>query len=77
MLYLCCSFFVGGEPGGRGHVLKRLSSFKACSDEPSVPDESSASLRAELVGLEGSAQAALARLEEEKKVRSSIRFLIS
>lgn len=57
-------------------MLKRLSSFKACSEEPPVPDESSASRRAELVGLEGSAQAALARLEEEKKVRSSASVLV-
>lgn len=57
-------------------MLKRLSSFRACSEEPPVPDESSASRRAELVGLEGSAQAALARLEEEKKVRPSVPVLM-
>ncbi|XP_071345997.1 FH1/FH2 domain-containing protein 1 isoform X2 [Trachinotus anak] len=58
-----------GDQGRRGHVLERLSSFRACSVEPSSPSESSASRRAELEGLEGSAQAALARLAEEKQSR--------
>ncbi|XP_031697122.1 uncharacterized protein LOC116379322 [Anarrhichthys ocellatus] len=50
--------------GGHGRVLERLSSFGASSVEPS--NESRASRRAELEGLEGSAQAALARLAEEQ-----------
>lgn len=65
----------GGDLSGRGHVLERLSSFRARSAEPPSPTESSASRRAELEGLEGSAQAALARLAEEKKVRTCARFL--
>lgn len=56
-------------------MLERLSSFRACSVKPPSPTESSASRRAELEGLEGSAQAALARLAEEKKVRTCARFL--
>lgn len=60
----------GGDLSGRGHLLERLSSFRARSVEPASPTESSASRRAELEGLEGSAQAALARLAEEKKVRT-------
>lgn len=51
-------------------MLERLSSFRARSVEPPTPTESSASRKAELEGLEGSAQAALARLAEEKKVRT-------
>uniref|UniRef100_A0A665WVS8 Formin homology 2 domain containing 1 n=1 Tax=Echeneis naucrates TaxID=173247 RepID=A0A665WVS8_ECHNA len=52
----------GADLSRRGRVLERLSSFGACSVEP----ESSASRRAELEGLEGSAQAALARLAEKQ-----------
>ncbi|XP_069386795.1 FH1/FH2 domain-containing protein 1 isoform X3 [Paralichthys olivaceus] len=64
------SFQAGGEDhGGRGRVLERLSSIKARSVEPSAASESSASRRAELEGLEGSAQAALARLAEERQSR--------
>ncbi|XP_073320910.1 FH1/FH2 domain-containing protein 1 isoform X3 [Pagrus major] len=63
------SFLPGGELGGRGRVLERLSSFRARSVELSCPSESSASRRAELEGLEGSAQAALARLAEEQQNR--------
>ncbi|XP_070777919.1 FH1/FH2 domain-containing protein 1 isoform X2 [Enoplosus armatus] len=63
------SFLPGGDLGGRGRVLERLSSFRARSVEPSSPSESSASRRAELEGLEGSAQAALARLAEEQQNR--------
>lgn len=50
-------------------MLERLSSFRARSVEASSTSESSASRRAELEGLEGSAQAALARLAEEQQVR--------
>ncbi|XP_060906645.1 FH1/FH2 domain-containing protein 1 isoform X2 [Labrus mixtus] len=64
------SFLAGGDLGGRGRVLERLSSLNARSVEPSAPSESSASRRAELVGLEGSAQAALARLAEERQTRN-------
>lgn len=48
--------------------MERLSSFRARSVESPCPTESSASRRAELEGLEGSAQAALARLAEEQQV---------
>ncbi|KAM7015937.1 FH1/FH2 domain-containing protein 1 isoform 2-T2 [Tautogolabrus adspersus] len=64
------SFQPGGDLGGRGRVLERLSSLNARSVEPSGPSESSASRRAELEGLEGSAQAALARLAEERQTRN-------
>uniref|UniRef100_A0A8P4G6F9 Formin homology 2 domain containing 1 n=1 Tax=Dicentrarchus labrax TaxID=13489 RepID=A0A8P4G6F9_DICLA len=63
------SFLPSGDLGGRGRVLERLSSFRARSVESSGPSESSASRRAELEGLEGSAQAALARLAEEQQNR--------
>ncbi|XP_047187507.1 FH1/FH2 domain-containing protein 1 isoform X3 [Scophthalmus maximus] len=59
----------GGDVGARGRVSERLSSFRARSVEPSGSSESSASRRAELEGLEGSAQAALARLAEEQQNR--------
>ncbi|XP_042371108.1 FH1/FH2 domain-containing protein 3-like, partial [Plectropomus leopardus] len=59
----------GGDAGARGRVLERLSSFTARSAEPCSPSESSACRRAELEGLEGSAQAALARLAEEQQNR--------
>ncbi|XP_056231022.1 FH1/FH2 domain-containing protein 1 isoform X2 [Seriola aureovittata] len=59
----------GADPGRRGRVLERLSSFRACSVESSSSSESSASRRAELEGLEGSAQAARARLAEEQQSR--------
>ncbi|XP_051795720.1 FH1/FH2 domain-containing protein 1 isoform X2 [Acanthochromis polyacanthus] len=59
------SFLPGEDPTGR--VSERLSSFRARSVEPSVPSESTASRKAELEGLEGSAQAALARLAEERQ----------
>ncbi|XP_027137007.1 FH1/FH2 domain-containing protein 3 isoform X3 [Larimichthys crocea] len=64
------SFLPGGDLGGRGRVLECLSSFRARSVEASCPSESSTSRRAELEGLEGSAQAALARLAEEQQNRS-------
>lgn len=60
----------GGDVGGRGRVLERLCSLRAQSVEPATPSESSASRRAELEGLEGSAQVALARLAEEQQVRT-------
>ncbi|XP_070712606.1 FH1/FH2 domain-containing protein 1 [Pempheris klunzingeri] len=63
------TFLPGGDLGGRGRVLERLCSFRARSVEPSSPSESSASRRAELEGLEGSAQAALARLTEGQQNR--------
>lgn len=63
-----CFLLSGGDLGGR--VSERLSSFRACSVEPSCPSESSASRRAELEGLEGSAQAALTRLAENQQVRT-------
>ncbi|XP_034470998.1 FH1/FH2 domain-containing protein 1 isoform X2 [Hippoglossus hippoglossus] len=59
----------GADHGGRGRVLERLSSFTSRSVEPPAASESSASRRAELEGLEGSAQAALARLAEERQNR--------
>ncbi|KAG7483090.1 FH1/FH2 domain-containing protein 1-like isoform X2 [Solea senegalensis] len=55
-----------GELHGWGRVSERLSSFRAHSLEPSA-SEGSASRRAELEGLEGSAQAALARLAENQQ----------
>ncbi|XP_054626553.1 FH1/FH2 domain-containing protein 1 isoform X2 [Dunckerocampus dactyliophorus] len=58
-----------GGLGGRGRVLERLSSLRARSEEAVSPSESSASRRAELEGLEGSAQVALARLAEEQQNR--------
>ncbi|XP_058485085.1 FH1/FH2 domain-containing protein 1 isoform X5 [Solea solea] len=58
----------GGELCGWGRVSERLSSFRAHSLEPSA-SEGSASRRAELEGLEGSAQAALARLAENQQQR--------
>nr|XP_057944362.1 FH1/FH2 domain-containing protein 1 [Doryrhamphus excisus] len=58
-----------GGVGGRGRVLERLSSLRARSVEAVSPSEPSASRRAELEGLEGSAQVALARLAEEQKNR--------
>nr|XP_043887030.1 FH1/FH2 domain-containing protein 3-like isoform X5 [Solea senegalensis] len=57
-----------GELHGWGRVSERLSSFRAHSLEPSA-SEGSASRRAELEGLEGSAQAALARLAENQQQR--------
>uniref|UniRef100_A0AAQ4PMU7 Uncharacterized protein n=1 Tax=Gasterosteus aculeatus aculeatus TaxID=481459 RepID=A0AAQ4PMU7_GASAC len=64
------AFLPGGDLGGRGRVFERLSNFTTRSVEP--PNESRASRRAELEGLEGSAQAALARLAEEQQVRMSL-----
>ncbi|XP_077942219.1 FH1/FH2 domain-containing protein 1 isoform X5 [Gasterosteus aculeatus] len=61
------AFLPGGDLGGRGRVFERLSNFTTRSVEP--PNESRASRRAELEGLEGSAQAALARLAEEQQTR--------
>ncbi|XP_026234885.1 FH1/FH2 domain-containing protein 1 isoform X3 [Anabas testudineus] len=57
----------GGDPGGLGRVLERLSDLRARSVEPPKSSESNTSLRTELEGLEGSAQAALARLTEERQ----------
>ncbi|XP_055088504.1 FH1/FH2 domain-containing protein 1 isoform X3 [Periophthalmus magnuspinnatus] len=57
----------GGDAGSVGRVLERLSSITRSVDSPT---ESSNSRRAELEGLEGSAQAALARLAEEQQSRS-------
>ncbi|XP_035760452.1 FH1/FH2 domain-containing protein 1, partial [Neolamprologus brichardi] len=57
----------GDDVAARGRVTERLSSFKARSAEPSTSKESSASRRAELESLEGSTQAARARLAEEQK----------
>lgn len=69
-LNLCVSLVSGGEDlGGRGRVQERLSNLRACSVEPSNSSESNTSLRTELEGLEGSAQAALARLAEGRQVR--------
>ncbi|KAM7424794.1 hypothetical protein PAMA_000921 [Pampus argenteus] len=59
----------GGDLGGRGRVLERLSSFRARSEELVSPTESSAYRRVELERLEGSAQAARARLAEEQQSR--------
>eukprot|EP00066_Takifugu_rubripes_P028733 XP_011617999.1 PREDICTED: FH1/FH2 domain-containing protein 1-like [Takifugu rubripes] len=55
--------------GDLGRVFERLNSLKGWF-EPSGPSEHSASRRAELEGLEGSAQAALSRLAERQKSRS-------
>ncbi|XP_039867412.1 FH1/FH2 domain-containing protein 1 isoform X7 [Simochromis diagramma] len=59
----------GDDVAARGRVTERLSSFKARSAESSTStsNESSASRRAELESLEGSTQAARARLAEEQK----------
>ncbi|XP_028256959.1 FH1/FH2 domain-containing protein 3-like isoform X6 [Parambassis ranga] len=54
---------------GRSRVLEHVSSFGAHSAESTASREHSASRRAELEGLEGSAQAALARLAEERQNR--------
>ncbi|KAM3877450.1 FH1/FH2 domain-containing protein 1 [Diretmus argenteus] len=61
-------FLPGGDVGGVGRLAERLSSLKARSAKP-VPNEDSASRRAELEGLEGSAKAARARLAEEQQNR--------
>ncbi|XP_028428615.1 FH1/FH2 domain-containing protein 1, partial [Perca flavescens] len=58
-----------GDVAGWGLVSERLSDIRARSGEPSGAAEGSASRRAELEGLEGSAQAALARLQEEQQSR--------
>lgn len=58
----------GGDTSSVGRVLERLSSFKR-SMEATSSSESSVSRRAELEGLEGSAQNALARLAEEQQNR--------
>ncbi|XP_019216911.1 FH1/FH2 domain-containing protein 1 isoform X9 [Oreochromis niloticus] len=57
----------GDDVSARGRVTERLTSFKARSAESSTSNESSASRRAELESLEGSTQAARARLAEEQK----------
>ncbi|MED6260864.1 hypothetical protein ATANTOWER_030375, partial [Ataeniobius toweri] len=60
------SFTAGEDLGGR--VSERMSNFRACLVESTGgANESSASRRAELGDLEGSAQAARARLAEEQK----------
>ncbi|XP_061669420.1 FH1/FH2 domain-containing protein 1 isoform X7 [Syngnathoides biaculeatus] len=60
--------FLPGDGVSRGgRVLERLSSLRARSAESAGPGESGASRRAELEGLEGSAQVALARLAEEQQ----------
>ncbi|XP_061669414.1 FH1/FH2 domain-containing protein 1 isoform X2 [Syngnathoides biaculeatus] len=62
--------FLPGDGVSRGgRVLERLSSLRARSAESAGPGESGASRRAELEGLEGSAQVALARLAEEQQGR--------
>ncbi|XP_047436931.1 FH1/FH2 domain-containing protein 1 isoform X2 [Mugil cephalus] len=64
------SLLPGEDPGpGSGRVLERLSSIRARSVEPTAPSESSTSRRAELEVLEGSAQAARARLAQEQQQR--------
>ncbi|KAF1371449.1 hypothetical protein PFLUV_G00278140 [Perca fluviatilis] len=63
------NFQPGGDVAGWGLVSERLSDIRARSGEPSGAAEGSASRRAELEGLEGSAQAALARLQEEQQSR--------
>ncbi|MEQ2188862.1 hypothetical protein GOODEAATRI_019325 [Goodea atripinnis] len=61
----------GEDLGGR--VTERMSNIRACLVESTGgANESSASRRAELGNLEGSAQAARARLAEEQKVRSNM-----
>ncbi|XP_076003063.1 FH1/FH2 domain-containing protein 1 isoform X2 [Genypterus blacodes] len=62
-------FLPGGDLVGVSRVIDRVSSFKARSAEPVAPRESNASRRAELEVLEGSAQAARARLAEEQQNR--------
>ncbi|XP_059210690.1 FH1/FH2 domain-containing protein 1 isoform X2 [Centropristis striata] len=62
-------FLPSGELEGRGRVSERLSNLRALSVEPSSPTESSASRRAELEGLEGTAQAARIRLEQTRQLR--------
>ncbi|XP_077376555.1 FH1/FH2 domain-containing protein 1 isoform X4 [Festucalex cinctus] len=62
-------FLPGDGEAAVPRVLRRLSSFQARSLESAAPSESSASRRAELEGLEGSAQVALARLAEEQQKR--------
>ncbi|KAM9826049.1 FH1/FH2 domain-containing protein 1 isoform 2-T2 [Syngnathus typhle] len=57
------------DPPGGGRVLERLSSLQACSLELALPNESGASRKAELQGLEGSAQVARARLAQEQQKR--------
>lgn len=59
-------FPAGDDVSARGRVTERLTSFKARSAESSTSNESSASRRAELESLEGSTQAARARLAEEQ-----------
>lgn len=49
-----------------GQVSSRLSDLEARSVEAASPNEGSASIKEELESLGGSAQAARARLEEEK-----------
>ncbi|KAM8875985.1 FH1/FH2 domain-containing protein 1 isoform 1-T1 [Synchiropus picturatus] len=57
-----------GEDQSRwSRLSERLSNFRAHSVESAGCSESSASRKAELEGLEGSAQAALARLAEEQQ----------
>ncbi|RVE74966.1 hypothetical protein OJAV_G00027070 [Oryzias javanicus] len=50
-----------------GQLSSRLSDLRARSEEAASPNEGSASIKEELESLGGSAQAARARLEEEKK----------
>lgn len=52
-------------------MSERLSSLAAQSFDSSSSNESSISRKAELEGLEGSAQAALARLAERQQVSGS------
>ncbi|KAM4597363.1 FH1/FH2 domain-containing protein 1 [Fundulus diaphanus] len=62
--------FPAGEDR-RGCVSERVSNFGACSVESAAGDqEGGATRREELEGLEGSTQAARARLAEEQKNRS-------
>lgn len=66
----------GGDTSSVGRVLERLSSFKR-SMEATSSSESSVSRRAELEGLEGSAQNALARLAEEQQVSTRLLHTIN
>ncbi|KAK2854353.1 hypothetical protein Q5P01_007014 [Channa striata] len=59
-----------GDLLGRSRILDCLSNLRAHSGESPSSSESNASLKMELEGLEGSAQAALAQLTEEKQNQS-------
>ncbi|XP_067348275.1 FH1/FH2 domain-containing protein 1 isoform X3 [Channa argus] len=59
-----------GDVLGRSRVLDCLSNLRACSVLSPSSSESNTSLKMELEGLEGSAQAALSRLTEDKSNQS-------